>query len=177
MQDKPRPDTPIQRRTSARLAELPPANEGLTGDEVEKHGPHPLHYILCAGVPEHIHPECYELLRGAIPFCNSQAICAMLQFRGCSMGIRAPAPSQPEHRPTDVSSCRKAGSRGGSGRPGARERAGWSTATGTAATARAAAPSTTARPVSAPACEFLIVLPPSRQSVCSFLAFSFPGKA
>ena len=38
MQDKQRPDTPIQRRRSARLAELPPPNQDLTGDEHERHG-------------------------------------------------------------------------------------------------------------------------------------------
>ena len=38
MQKKAQPDTPVQRRSSARLLELPPASKGLTGEEKEKHG-------------------------------------------------------------------------------------------------------------------------------------------
>ncbi len=38
MQKKAQPDTPVQRRSSARLLELPPASKGLTGEEKERHG-------------------------------------------------------------------------------------------------------------------------------------------
>ena len=66
MQKKAQLDTPVQRRSSARLLELPPASKGLTGEEKERHGEpnhfspkHPLQHwrsrINCRGHPHDRH--------------------------------------------------------------------------------------------------------------------------
>ena len=77
VQDKQRPDTPIQRRTSARLAELPPSNKGLTGDEHERHGaalPTLLHQLMCCMdvIPCSGHP-CHQTYKVALPSWPSAA--------------------------------------------------------------------------------------------------------